>query len=70
MKELDSLKNFYKVFVNKIEKIKDRIENIFDKGKFYFKLNEKECIVEILCIDDMMYIVFDLSDLRSRVFFI
>lgn len=69
-KELDSLKNFYKAFANKTEKTKDRIENILDKGKFYFKLSEKECTVEILCIDDTMYTASDLSDLRSRALLI
>lgn len=69
-KELDSLKNFYKAFANKTEKTKDRIENILDKGKFHFKLNEKECTVEILCIDDTMYTASDLSDLRSRALLI
>lgn len=69
-KELDSLKNFYKAFANKTEKTKDRIENILDKGKFHFKLSEKECTVEILCIDDTMYTASDLSDLRSRALLI
>lgn len=65
LKELDSFKNFYKVFLNKIEKMKDCIENILKKGEFYFKMSEMECIVEIFCKDGMKYIVLDLSDLRS-----
>lgn len=70
IKELSSIKRFYEYFVNKIEKIKDQIKNIIENGVFFFKLNEMECLVEIICKDDIKYIVFDLSGLRSRVLFI
>lgn len=70
LENLNSFKNFYKEFLNKIEKIKDWIDNIFKKGKFNYKISEIECFMEILCMDGIKYIVLDLNDLRSRVFFI
>lgn len=69
-KDLDSLKNFYKAFANKSEKTKDRIENILEKGKFYFKLDENECMLEIHCTDGTNHTASDLSDLRSRALLI
>ena len=69
-KDLDSLKNFYKAFANKSEKTKDRIENILEKGRFYFKVDEHECLLEIHCTDGTHHTASDLSDLRSRALLI
>lgn len=69
-KNLDSLKNFYKAFSNKSEKTKDYIGNILQKGRFYFKLDEYECKLEMHCSDGTNRNASDLSDLRSRALLI
>lgn len=68
--ELVSLKNFYNLFANKTEKANDQIKKILQNGKFFFKINENECTMEVVCEDNLKCTASDIIDLRNRALLI